>query len=73
MQDKKRRCHKCRDQPYTVADAIRDFFPSRLLTLGYCKRYAHDIPTFGLTARIHRANRLHAVLGAARVCLTALT
>jgi hypothetical protein len=74
MQDKKRRCYKCRDQPYTVADAVRDFFLLRLLTLGgNCNRYAHDMPIYGLTARTRRANRLHAVLAAASVCLTALT
>ena len=33
-------------QSYTVADAVHDFFSSRLLTLGYCKRYAHDITSY---------------------------
>src|SRR3989304_3884706 len=52
MHDKKRSCHECRDQPYPMADTVRDFFPSRLLTLWYCKRYAHDIPSCGLLLRL---------------------
>jgi hypothetical protein len=29
------------DQPYSMANTVRDFFPLRLLTLGPRKEYAH--------------------------------
>lgn len=46
LQDKKRGGHECRDQSYPVADAVGDFFPWRLLTLGHGKRFAHDTPSY---------------------------
>ena len=42
MGDQKWRGGECRDQPDTVADAVRDFFPERLSPLEYRERCAHD-------------------------------
>jgi hypothetical protein len=66
MRDEKWGCCECRNQPYTVADAVRDFFSSRLLTLGYCKRYAHDITSYAA----YRTYAGSLLLGAGLACST---
>jgi hypothetical protein len=42
MHDEKWRSEECGNQPNPVADAVRDFFPLRLISLGDCKQFAHD-------------------------------
>ncbi len=48
MDDEKRRSGECGDQSYSVANAVRNLFRVRLLTLGACKKYAHAISFQGL-------------------------
>jgi hypothetical protein len=48
MPDQKRGCHERRDQPQTVADAVREFFLSRPLTFDCSKRQIHVTYTISL-------------------------
>jgi hypothetical protein len=43
MLDQKRRCHERCNQPESVTDAVGDFFLTRLLAPGCCKRQLHGI------------------------------
>jgi len=41
MHDEKRSSDECGNQPYTMANAIRNFFRLRLFTLGVHKQYTY--------------------------------